>query len=394
MAEEMSTANLIFASDLAPIRGFSEMMRDMPERVFGNLLDVLKRADYRIVNLEAPLYSSESYIVKSGAAFSGQPEHIDCLLAGGFQAAVCANNHAFDSGDQGFFQTRQNLEAHGIACVGAGSNLSEARKPLEICVNGQKILLLTISEGEDMRGATEGTPGVRPWEREALAEQIREAKGNYSAIIVSAHCGLENQPFPSYYVYEAFRMWAEAGADIIVGHHPHVPQGMALFGNCPAYFSLGNFAFYQPTRLFYRKLGYMLEIGIDDDGIVSHKPVPYMIRDEGLRLLTSDEEASFNALMARLSAPLTSEAGALQAWHAVLAFNGVRGFCDELEKIRQTMQENPRKGAAMLRNRVCCMQHRMQWIDGMSRIADGVIDDAPEELVSLVREYMNREVQG
>jgi hypothetical protein len=137
----------------------------------------------------------------------------------------------------------------------------------------------------------------------------------------------------------------------------------------------------------------MLEMQIDETGIVSHRPIPYKIREDGLHLLDAKEQADFDELMGKLSAPLQSEAGAHQAWNAVLAYNWVQGFCDELEKIRQTMLDDAPKGAAMLRNRVCCMQHRMQWIDGMNRIADGTIDDAPAELVELVRDFLKREVE-
>ena len=389
----MSQTKLIFASDFAPIRQYADIMRDTPERVYGNLLDVLRSADYRIVNLEAPLYTGEKYIIKSGASFSGNPEHIGALLAGGFQTAIGANNHAFDSDVEGFRKTRQLLLENGIAYVGAGDNIEEARKPQVIDINGLKILLLTLSEAEDMRGATENTPGVRPWEPEVLAEQIREAKGKYNAIIVSAHCGLEYQPYPSFYVYETYRMLAEAGADIIIGHHPHVPQGMALFGKCPAYFSLGNFAFFQGSILYYRKLGYMLEMQIDESGIVSHRPVPYKLRDEGLSLLDDEEKADFNKAMERMSAPLKSEDTARQAWYAVLSHHGIAGFCEEFERITRVLKENPPRGAAMARNRTCCMQHLTQWVDGMNRIIDGVLDDVPAEYLEFVNEYFERGVE-
>ncbi|MBP5182564.1 MAG: CapA family protein, partial [Lentisphaeria bacterium] len=135
--------------------------------------------------------------------------------------------------------------------------VAEAREPLALEVNGVKILLFAISEGEDMRGATADSPGVRPWEVEELAAEIRRAKGSCDAIVVSAHCGLEYQPYPSFYVYEAFRRWAEAGADLILGHHPHVPQGMTKFGKCSAFFSLGNFVFDQ-KEFFHRKHGFFL----------------------------------------------------------------------------------------------------------------------------------------
>lgn len=388
----MDKAKIIFASDWAPIRGFSQIMKEKPEAVYGDLLPNLLDADYNIVNMEAPLSCPNGLITKSGAAFSGEKEHIGALKAGNFKAVICANNHTFDSGLEGFRETRQLLKDHGIASVGAGENLSEAKKELSFEVNGIKFALFAISEGEDMLGATEYSYGVRSWEVEKLAEEIRQARTLYDIILVSAHCGLEYQPYPSFYVYEAFKLWAEAGADMIIGHHPHVPQGMTCFGKTPAYFSLGNFVFYQPVKFLHRKTGYFLEIEADKTGILSHKAVPYRIEEEKLRLLNEKETADFEALFTKLSAPLSSSAEAKKAWCAVLAYNGVQGFRSELEKILHTMEETPAKGAAMLRNRVTCIQHSSQWIDGMTRIMDGSIDSAPPEMVEMVREFLTREL--
>ena len=382
---------IIFASDFAPIRKFAPIMASDPEAVYGNLLPVLRGADYRIVNLESPLDPGDGFIVKSGAAFTGYPEHISSLKAGGFDLAVMANNHTFDCGEKGFSATCRLLHDNGIATVGAGRDLTEARKPHLIEADGIKIMLFAVSEGEDMRGAAGHSPGVRPWEPDVLAGEIARAKQTCDVVLVSAHCGLEYQPFPSFYVYEAFRTWAEAGADLIIGHHPHVPQGMACFGGTPAYFSLGNFVFYQPVKYRYRKIGYLLEITLDRGRITEHRPIPYHIGETGLRLLKGREENEFRTLFARLSAPLADPGSARSAWHAVLAFNGVAGFRAELEKILDKLRTDPPHGAAMLRNRVRCMQHLTQWSDGMTRIADGTIGEAPEELVAMVREFMTRE---
>ena len=167
---------------------------------------------------------------------------------------------------------------------------------------------------------------------------------------------------------------------------------MTCFGKTPAYFSLGNFVFYQPVKFLHRKTGYFLEIEADKTGILSHKAVPYRIEEEKLRLLNEKETADFEALFTKLSAPLSSSAEAKKAWYAVLAYNGVQGFRSELEKILHTMEETPAKGAAMLRNRVTCIQHSSQWIDGMTRIMDGSIDSAPPEMVEMVREFLTREL--
>ena len=384
---------IIFASDFAPIRKFAPIMASDPEAVYGDLLPVLREADCRIVNLESPLDPGDGFIVKSGAAFTGYPEHISSLKAGGFDLAVMANNHTFDCGEKGYLSTCRILHDNGIASVGAGRDLTEARKPHVIESHGMKIVLFAVSEGEDMRGATETSPGVRPWEVELLAEEITRAKQTCDIVLVSAHCGLEYQPFPSFYVYEAFRKWAEAGADLIIGHHPHVPQGMTCFGRTPAYFSLGNFVFYQPVNYHYRKLGYLLEITMDHGRISAHRPIPYHIGENELRLLNGHETNEFQTLFARLSAPLADADSARSAWHAVLAFNGVAGFQSELEKILDTLRSDPPHGAAMLRNRVRCMQHLTQWSDGMTRIADGTIEEAPADLVDVVRDFMTRKEQ-
>lgn len=388
----MNKAKIIFASDLAPIRGFSQIMKDEPAAVYGDLLPRLQQADYNIVNLESPLCCPDGLITKSGAAFSGEPEHIGALKAGKFNAVVCANNHTFDSGLNGFRMTCDLLAANSIAKVGAGENIAEARKELAFDVNGIKFALFAISEGEDMLGATGTSYGVRPWEVAELAEQIRSARSKYDIILISAHCGLEYQPYPSYYVYEAFQLWAQAGADMIIGHHPHVPQGMTTFGKTPAYFSLGNFVFYQPVKFFHRKTGYFLEIEADKNGITAHRAVPYRIEETNLRLLNTAEQADFETLFAKLSAPLAKSETAREAWNAVLAYNGLQGFQNELEKILTTMRETPEKGAAMLRNRVTCIQHSSQWIDGMTRIVNGNIEDAPAEMIEMVREFMTREL--
>lgn len=388
----MSNAKIIFASDLAPIRGFADIMKNEPAAVYGDLSAHFKKTDYNIVNLESPLCCPNGLINKSGAAFSGEVEHIEALKAVNFNAVVCANNHTFDSGWEGFDITRTLLKKNNIACVGAGENIAEARRELAFEIKGIKFALFAISEGEDMLGAKENSYGVRPWEVEKLAEEIRSARSKYDIILLSAHCGLEYQPYPSFYVYEAFKLWAEAGADMIIGHHPHVPQGMTYFGKTPAYFSLGNFVFYQPVKFFHRKNGYFLEIEAGKNGIKSHNIVPYHIEEKNLRLLNAEEKADFEKLFAKLSAPLASAETARQAWNAVLAYNGLQGFQDELAKILKTMQENPVKGAAMLRNRVTCIQHSSQWIDGMTRIMNNTIDDAPQEMVAMVKEFMTREL--
>ncbi|MCQ2352862.1 MAG: CapA family protein [Victivallaceae bacterium] len=384
---------IAFAADWAPIRDFAPLMTKSPEAFYHDLLPRLRQCDYRIVNLESPL-SSAPFIVKSGAAFAGDPKAVNALTCVPFDAALLANNHVFDCGDAGFLDTVSALRENGIAYAGAGENLSAARKPLVIEKNHLRIAVFAMSEGEDEKGATWSHPGVRPWEVDLLADEIRKTKGDFDFVFVSLHCGLEYQPYPSCYVWEACRRLAGAGADLIAGHHPHVPQGMTFFGKTPVFFSLGNFGFYQPSALFYRKIGFYLEIEAEKNASLRCTPIPYKIANDGLHLLQNEELKEFQKLLKELSEPLTDEKSARNAWHAVLAACGIAGFEEELQRILSQWQNDPAKGAAMLRNRLLCMQHATQWRDGLSRIIDGTISDAPEKYVEMVKRYLTRKVEN
>lgn len=393
MSKTAPPLKLIIAGDLAPIRAFAPLIEQNPESVYGNLLPLLRNSDYRIVNLESPLAGTE-FICKSGAAFTGKPQHLSVLTAVPFDAVTLANNHTFDTGMTGFAETCSLLDAAHIARIGAGNNLAEATKPLEMEKNGVRIAVFNFSEGEDMMAADKNRPGVAPWNPESVCRQLRKAKksGRFHALIVIVHCGLEYYPFPPMYVYRAFEQLAEAGADLVVGHHVHVPQGMTRFGLTPAFFSLGNFVFYQENNLLHRKTGYLLRVEIGPSGVRTAEPVPYRIGPAGLRLLSSAEKDVFDHWFQRLSDPLKKPETAQKAWEACLAWYGCKGYCSELEKILTELRGNPRKGAAMLRNRVQCMQHRMHWTDGLTRIVEDTISDADPELVRLVDDYFNERV--
>ncbi|MCQ2379776.1 MAG: CapA family protein [Victivallaceae bacterium] len=383
---------IAFAADWAPIRNFASPMTAAPEGFYHDLLSVLRQCDYRIVNLESPL-SNAPTIIKSGAAFSGVPDAAQALKQVPFDAALLANNHTFDCGDEGFRDTIDALRKNGIAHAGAGEDIEEARRELVIEKNGLRVAVFTLSEGEDEKSAGTGRPGVRPWEVDELSREIRSRKKEFDFVIVSAHCGLEYQPYPSFYVWKAFRKLARSGADLIVGHHPHVPQGMTCFGRKPVFFSLGNFGFYQPTDLLYRKIGFMLRIEVTEKRKPKIEKVPYRIAEDGLHLLGGKELKSFESNFEELSKPLKDESSARSAWHAVLAYGNVAGFRKELELILKNFDDNPAKGAAMLRNRLLCPQHNTQWRDGLERIIDGTISNAPAEYVEMVERYHTRTVE-
>jgi poly-gamma-glutamate synthesis protein (capsule biosynthesis protein) len=383
-------ATVLVASDWAPIRAFEPVVREDPEAVYGDLLPVLRRADIRIVNCECALTSAASPVWKSGAVFKGEPAHAAGLTAVPFDVACLANNHVLDYGVAGLRQSLRVLASAGIRTVGAGLTDAQALSPLTLRANGQAVHVINISEGEDLTSST-GGPGVFGWDIGLAAAQARALKRLGGVVIVIAHCGLEYVPFPPPYVVAAFRALVEAGADCVIGHHPHVPQGIEWWQGRPILYSLGNFVFYQPTALYHRKVGFCVSLRCERGAIAAVELHPYLIADAGLRRLDAKEARAFGRNLTRLSRPFRTAAGPVRAWNAWLAYYGEAGFRAEVTGILDRMAADPRKGAAMFRNRVTTMQHLEHWETFLTRMIDGAAGDHSRADYALVEEYFSRE---
>ncbi len=380
------SASVVIASDWAPIRAFDPVIAGDPEAAYGDLLPVLRDADLRIANLECPLCSGTGAACKSGSVFKGRPAHVRGLTAVPFQAVTLANNHVFDYGPEGYRETRDLLRVHGLLAAGAGMNAEEAWKPLILHHSGVALAILAFSEGEDLGAARHG-PGVAGWEVERVVRLIREVRDSVDAVIVIGHCGVEYIPVPPPYVVAAFQRIAEAGADLVVGHHPHVPQGVQIHRGVPICYSLGNFVFHQETDRVYRRLGYLVRARVGREGVGRVDLVPYAL-GPCLRLLEGDARAWFLAKLEEISRPLQSPGDVNQAWAGYLRHYGAQGFRSEVERILSTLAADPGKGAAMFRNRIVTPQHTHLWIDVLGRIMDGSLDDAPQWAHDLAAEWL------
>jgi poly-gamma-glutamate synthesis protein (capsule biosynthesis protein) len=389
---ENPVAEVIISGDWAPIRAFSDIILADPEAVYGDLLPVLRNSHLRITNLECPLVDEGQPIHKSGAVLKGVPDHIRGLTTVPFEVATMGNNHVFDFGTDAFVRTRDLLERNGIGSAGAGLNLSEAATPLRLSVKGVDIALVSFSEGEDLTAAANDKPGVFGWDVDRVVGMVEAMRPEVHVILVICHGGVEYIPFPPPYLAQALQRIAAAGADLIIGHHPHVPQGLEIHKNVPICYSLGNFVFYQPTDLQYRKLGYLVKAGLTTGGVTGLRIIPYEIGPERLALLDGKKRLQAFKLLETLSAPLVSTRGILDAWHGFLKHYGVSGFKQEMAAILERFDTEPPKGAAMFRNRLTTLQHSHHFTDLMTRIMDSSLEDAPLWSVALVADYFTRRV--
>ena len=385
--------SIVVAGDWAPIRALEPLVSRAPEAVYGDLLPVLRGAALRIVNCECALTAARRPVWKSGAVFKGLPRHIAGLVAVPFEVACLANNHVFDYGLAGFRETLDVLRGSGIRTVGAGLSFDEAIAPLTVTIRGTRVTILNFGEGEDLT-ASRGGPGVCGWEIEKIATLVRIAKKRGDFVVVVAHAGLEYIPFPPPYVVAAYRALSDAGADCVIGHHPHVPQGIETRRGRLIAYSLGNFVFYQLSGLYYRKTGFFVELRTRGDSLASYRIHPYRISETGLASLDGREAARFRKGIDRISRPLRTASGVAEAWQAYLAYYGPEGFKKEVLGILERMAAEPRKGAAMFRNRITTLQHTELWRDALTRfMAEKRVPVRPA-LTRIVREWFTRTVPG
>jgi len=382
---------IAICSDWAPIRGFEQIMLKKPLSVYGDLLPELQDADMRVVNLECPLADHGEPVFKSGAVFKGKSAHIAALTQVPFEIATLANNHVFDYGHDGFQMTRDLLDQKQIQYLGAGDNRDEATAPLVVTSNRIRLGLINYSEGEDLTAAGNNS-GVSGWDPDHVASMVRKIRKDVHAVIVICHAGVEYIPYPPPYVADAFRRIAEAGADLIIGHHPHVPQGIQIHDQVPICYSLGNFVFYQPVDLLWRKIGYFVKAGFNESGLSHIRLVPYEILNTNLRCLQNEKYHWFFKRLKDLSSPLDSFAQTKAAWYGYLRYYGLNGFRSEIKAIMDNFDKEPAKGAAMFRNRITTMQHNQHLTDTMSRIIDGSINAAPKWAYDRVVEWMTRRI--
>jgi poly-gamma-glutamate capsule biosynthesis protein CapA/YwtB (metallophosphatase superfamily) len=387
--KEDVAAKVMITGDWAPIRSFAPLIAENPEKIYGDLLPVLRQADLRITNLECPLTNGAHQVWKSGSMLKGQPTHISGLTAVPFEVVTTANNHVFDYGRDGFSETHHLLSQNRIQSVGSGVSGLEAKKPLVLGVKGIRIGIVNFSEGEDQTAAVEGA-GVFGWEVERVQDIVRGLRSQVDIVIVISHCGVEYIPFPPPYVVEAFKGIADAGADLVIGHHPHVPQGLQIHKGVPICYSLGNFVFYQETELVYRKTGYMVQVGISPQGVAEIELIPYEIQADRLALLQGEKREWFFESLKQVSLPLSQPDGVEDAWHGFLRRYGKHGFKDEIQMLMERLDSETEKGAAMFRNRLTTMQHQQHWIDTMNRIISGSIDQAPEWSLALLEQWLTQ----
>jgi gamma-polyglutamate biosynthesis protein CapA len=207
-----------------------------------------EKADLLIGNLEGPI-SNKGEKIGSIYSFRMNPEAVKGLTYAGFDVLSLANNHALDYGRVALEDTMKILKENGIEYVGAGFNDKEVFSVKIKKIKGVKIGFLAYTEfGSKFWKPGTGTSGVGFFSSddfEKIKKEVSEAKKNADILIISLHSGTEYVKNPTNIQKEFSRACIDAGADLILGHHPHVTQPVEQYKNGWIAYSLGNFIFDQ-----------------------------------------------------------------------------------------------------------------------------------------------------
>ncbi|SRR6056297_1033 len=257
------------------------------ESAYDGFSFLFDRSDVLFGNLECSLSERGEKLLGKGIWLRASPDKAEILKDAGFSVLSLANNHILDYGNDALYDTLDFLDDMEIGHVGAGKNIGEARKP-EIFTKGDvSIGFLAYNEFsyyfwsyEEKRqfAARENVPGTAPMDLAPMLEDIEKLKGEVELVAVSLHWGTEESNMETKEQREIAHAMIDGGADIIIGHHPHVIQGVEIYRGRPIIYSLGNYIFDQNDE--NNKQGMAAEIEISDGEMKSISLHPLYVKDK------------------------------------------------------------------------------------------------------------------
>jgi len=274
---------LVFAGDIMLDRGVEYVIEQHNDWKwpFLKVADFLKSADIAFGNLESVI-SDKGAKVGSIYSFRADPRAIEGLVFAGFDVLSLATNHAFDYGSEALIDTLVRLKLVNIDFVGADLNEQSAFSPLIKEIKDTKIAFLAYTNlGPYAWRASSTNPGIT-WISEddfsKIQQNIKDTKEKVDILVVSLHAGTEYETEPSQFQKDFSKMTIEAGADLLIGHHPHVVQPYEEYKNGWIFYSLGNFVFDQNFSAETTK-GQLIKVLIKDKKI--QKVIPIDIQMNG-----------------------------------------------------------------------------------------------------------------
>jgi len=246
-SERAKCVTLVAVGDILLDRGVAKTawIEGDPRYPLRHLPEIFSGADIAMANLEGPLTGRNTPVAKV-FVFRGDPAYAGYLKNAGLNLITLANNHSYDHGRQALMETIRLFQKEGVTTIGAGANHEEASRPRFLEFNGLTIAVLGF-----VTMPLEGIiwlpekPTPASVVDEVVVRSLKEAREKADFVVVSVHWGTEYSPLPDPDQLRWATFFREHGADVVIGHHPHVVQPVEEVNGKWVFYSLGNFIFDQ-----------------------------------------------------------------------------------------------------------------------------------------------------
>jgi poly-gamma-glutamate synthesis protein (capsule biosynthesis protein) len=387
---------ITIAADWGALWDYADLMQNDQLTVYGDLLPLFRESDFNIVNVECALGVKGAPIKKCGPNLRGASGTERALSAVPFHLGCLANNHSMDFGPESLEETIGILHGAGLKTIGAGINGTEAAQPIIVQMKNATLGIINCAEGEEC-ASIDGGPGVHLFDVPEIKAQIPELKKQADAVLVIFHGGREYAPLPPPYVMDGLRQFAEAGACAVIGHHPHVPQGIEIHQDVPIAYSQGNFVFrWNDTNndpREYITLGYLVHLDFAGKELAEFSLTPYRMKPEGVFALDGEEKVQLLQKLKDVSALLADPQASRFAWDAFVDNEGEKWMMNTIQTQLDLFQKEPELAAAKLRNLFFCPAHRELYLNGLRRLSHGELGNAPAWAKELVAEWGREELE-
>jgi hypothetical protein len=279
---------ILFAGDLMPDRGTREVIEvHGMDYLFENVRNVFKNADFAVANLECVVCDTTCKPADKEFTFRTNPEWLSSLKKNGITHVTLANNHSCDFGEKGVKQTISNLSQYGIKSIGYNQNNNAASEPV-LLKKGKNVVAVFSSCFLKQNCKLISSENVS-----GLSEKIKAYKAAHAStiIIVCLHWGVEMISTPTTEQVEQAHQLIQAGADAIIGHHPHVVQTIEVYRGKYIFYSLGNFIF--DTGHSPGNRGILTSLTISNGGIASIGVIPFHIIKSKPFIMNEEESEQF-----------------------------------------------------------------------------------------------------
>ncbi len=274
-----------------------DSLLDEGVEVFGDFTPLFKTSDMVVVNLEAP-FTNSSDNLKTVIPVKADPAHASILKENNINVACLANNHIMDYGETGLNDTLKNLKNYNITSLGAGENLQQASQPAYFVVDNRTIAILNYFDTttfqefstSELPAATNNSSGFASADWGIIRENLDQAKKQADIVIVFFHYGNEYSTSPNEFQKNISRKCIDEGADMVVGSHPHVIQGVESYKGKVIFYSLGNFVFDQTNPSPKESMAVKFQ---DLNGNLTAIIYPFRMTNSCPRFMSTESSESF-----------------------------------------------------------------------------------------------------